>query len=220
MIEGEAGIGKSRLVDEMQGQAEALGLHGAARRGRRDGASSLVPRLAGRCSASCCASTPWPTRRCAAPGCWPALRPDPRLLRLAPLLNDVLPLDLPDNALTTPMSGEVRAGNIRDLLLRLVQMRARQMPLLLLIEDAQWLDSASWALTEAVSARVQDDGWPVLLVLATRPLPDPPPPAYSDLQQAPAVEWLPPGRAAAERHADAGLPAAGGGRAARTGDRR
>jgi tetratricopeptide (TPR) repeat protein len=115
---------------------------------------------------------------------------DPGLVRLAPLLNDVLPLDLPDNALTEPMSGEVRAGNIRDLLLRLVQVRARQMPLLLVIEDAQWLDSASWALVQAVSARLREEVWPVLLALVTRPPPDPLPPAYRDLRQAPGVEWL------------------------------
>jgi class 3 adenylate cyclase/tetratricopeptide (TPR) repeat protein len=190
LIEGDAGIGKSRLIDEMRGQAEALGLPALL------GAGDAVEKAASYHAWRAVFSQLLHLDAVADPAArraqvLAALGTDARLLRLAPLLNDVLPLDLPDNALTSPMSGEVRGGNIRDLLLRLVQARARQMPLLLIIEDAQWLDSASWALTQAVSTRLQEDGWPVLLVLATRPPPDPAPPAYLDLQQAPGVEWIP-----------------------------
>ena len=42
---------------------------------------------------------------------------------------------------------------------------------MLILEDAQWFDSASWALARQVAARVR----PLLLVLATRPPLDPPP---------------------------------------------
>ncbi len=189
IIEGEAGIGKSRLIDEMQGQAEDLGLPVLL------GAGNAVERAASYHAwravfsqlLSLDAVTDPAARRAQVLA---ALGGDPRLAALAPLLNDVLPLDLPDNAQTTRMSGEVRGGNIRDLLLRLVERQAQQTPLLLIIEDAQWLDSASWALAQAVNARLLADGWPVLLVLATRPPPDPAPPAYSDLVQAPNVEQL------------------------------
>ena len=74
VIEGEAGIGKSRLVDEMRPTGRPrwactvlLGAGDAIER------ATLVPRLAGRVSASCSAWTRWPeTRRRAAPRCWPA----------------------------------------------------------------------------------------------------------------------------------------------------
>jgi hypothetical protein len=189
VLEGEAGIGKSRLADEMAGEAEALGLpvlRGAGDAVEKAAAYHAWRAVFGQLLRLDTLSDPAARRA----QVLAQLGDDSALARLAPLLNDVLPLDLPDNALTTPMSEEVRGGNLRDLLLRLVRVRARQMPLLLIIEDAQWLDSASWALVQAVSARLQEEAWPVVLGLVTRPPPDPLPPAYRDLQQAAGVEWL------------------------------
>jgi predicted ATPase len=116
---------------------------------------------------------------------------DPALARLAPLLNSVLPLDLPDNELTAQLTGEVRADNTRQLLLQLLQPTAaipaaRAAPLLIVLDDAHWFDSASWALTRLVVARVR----PLLLVLATRPLVEPLPEDYRRLRQDPATEYL------------------------------
>ena len=48
-------------------------------------------------------------------------------------------------------------------------MPARAAPLLIVLDDAHWFDSASWALTRLVVARIR----PLLLVLATRPLVEP-----------------------------------------------
>ena len=59
-------------------------------------------------------------------------------------------------------------------------------PLLLVLDDAHWFDSASWALARQVVARVR----PLLLVLATRPLVEPLPDDYRRLRQDPATECL------------------------------
>ncbi len=120
------------------------------------------------------------------------LEPDPNLLRLAPLLNVVLPLELPDNDLTEQMAGDVRADNTRRLLLSLLArmpgelaMAARQ-PRLLILEDAHWLDSASWALALQVGREIRS----TLIVIATRPMDEPLPMAYNQLLQAPSTERL------------------------------
>ena len=62
----------------------------------------------------------------------------------------------------------------------------------MVLEDAHWLDSASWALAAPVARRVR----PLLLVLATRPLAEPLPDDYRQLPPGPAAERLrlePPG---------------------------
>lgn len=91
---------------------------------------------------------------------------DPDLVRYAPLLDVVLPPVIPENEFTSAMTGETRGGNIRELLVRLLNHEAAQMPLIIAIEDLHWLDSASWTLLADVHQKVR----PVLLILNTRPL--------------------------------------------------
>jgi len=64
---------------------------------------------------------------------------------LAPLLNTILSLDFPDNELTAQMGEEGRAESTRKLLLGLLQADGNR-PRALVVEDAHWLDSASWKL--------------------------------------------------------------------------
>jgi len=185
IIEGEAGIGKSRLVAEALGQAEAEGVVTLV------GAGDAIER-----------STPYHAWRpvfsrlldlelLSDPEALRAqtltqLQSIPESLHLAPLLNPILSLDFPENELTEQMIGQVRADNTRDLLLRLLQIAASRSPTLLILEDAHWLDSASWALALAVSHRVQ----PLMFVLATRPLPAPLPVEYSQLLGLPFAQRL------------------------------
>jgi predicted ATPase/class 3 adenylate cyclase len=198
IIEGEAGIGKSRLVADLLDQARQLGvtpLLGAGDAIERSSAYhawrpvfSQLFELEG---------TPAPpTEKRAA--VLARLHHDPEMLRLAPLLNAVLPLDFPENESTAQMSGQVRAENTRTLLLDLILTTAREHPTLLVLEDAHWLDSASWALALALAARQQPmPSLPLLLVLVTRPLSDPLPAGLPQLLQAPGtarlyLEMLPP----------------------------
>src|SRR5262249_21309796 len=74
------------------------------------------------------------------------LADQPDQAQLPPLLDAVLPLGLSDTPLTAQMSGEVRADNTRELLLTLLTQIARSESILIALEDAQWFDSASWAL--------------------------------------------------------------------------
>lgn len=95
----------------------------------------------------------------------PRLPLDPELQGLAPLLNAVLPLQLPDNELTSQMSGEARANSTRHLLAAILADSFPKSPgLVLILEDAQWLDSASWALVAQVRLALS----PLLLIVAAR----------------------------------------------------
>ena len=188
IIEGEAGIGKSRLVEDLLGQAQAMSVpfflgagdaieKNAAYHAWRsifwkffglDALSGARPHRGGRLSE---------TQRTHVLAQLTAAGSE--LERLSPLLNAVLPLDLPDSELTIQMSGEVRADNTHKLLVGLLKVRAKATPLLLILEDAHWLDSASWALARLVSRDVS----PLLLVIVTRPLHDPIPAEYTHLRR-------------------------------------
>ncbi|MFL6251513.1 MAG: ATP-binding protein, partial [Actinomycetes bacterium] len=190
MIEGEPGIGKSRLLADLLEQAQARGVRSLT--GAGDAIEKATPYHAWRpvftalFDLAGVDEAEERRRRVLA-----HVQTDPALSRLAPLLNSVLPLELPDNELTAQLTGEVRADNTRELLLQLLQPPAatpagRAAPLLLVLDDAHWLDSASWALARQVVVRVR----PLLLVLATRPLIEPLPDDYRRLRQDPATEYL------------------------------
>lgn len=66
--------------------------------------------------------------------------------RLAPLLNPILGLSIPDNPTTRAMEGQVRADNAHDLLIRVLQAESDQGSVVLFVEDLHWFDSASAAL--------------------------------------------------------------------------
>ncbi|MBM3268203.1 MAG: adenylate/guanylate cyclase domain-containing protein [Candidatus Sericytochromatia bacterium] len=169
VVEGEAGIGKSRLVGDFLERAEAIGVgyligqgdpidHSApfhawrpifegvfgisAKPGDRKQVAELRERVLAKLGA------------------------DTDALARAPLLNAVLPLDLPETDLTRELEDKVRAQNTLDLLVALLGGEARAAPLAIVLDDAQWLDSASWILVAACAARVRR----VLLLVAARPI--------------------------------------------------
>ena len=90
----------------------------------------------------------------------------PEGYRQAPLLNAVLPTPLPENELTSVMNADSRARIARSLLLTMMEAATESTPLLLVLEDAHWMDSASWELAEALVIRLPH----VLLVVSLRPL--------------------------------------------------
>ncbi|MBI3800443.1 MAG: AAA family ATPase [Deltaproteobacteria bacterium] len=168
LIEGEAGIGKSRLIEYLRQEAQGL--------------SVTVLMAAGDAIEQ---STPYHAwrplfvqffKRDALPDDKAARRAHvlseleaalpPELFRFAPLVNAVLPLDFPENELTAQMSRQVRSDNTHSLCTHLLPHLAGAWPLVLLLEDAYWFDSASWSLASRVVQHVH----PVLQVIATRPL--------------------------------------------------
>jgi class 3 adenylate cyclase/tetratricopeptide (TPR) repeat protein len=94
----------------------------------------------------------------------------PELTTWAPLLNDVLDLTLDDSALRD-MTGRPRRENTDRVLVQLLTQAAAREPLLIVLDDCQWMDSASWELVRAVNRSVK----PVMMVLLMRPMSEPPP---------------------------------------------
>jgi tetratricopeptide (TPR) repeat protein len=163
-IEGEAGIGKSRLVGALREQARVRGIRTLI--GSGDAVEAATPYFAWR--EICRQMLNLEERSDAAARrqrVLEQLHSEPELLRWAPLLNGVLSLDLPENEITVQMTGSVRAENIQTLLLRLLQTFVPRAPTVLILEDAHWLDSASWKLAALVRQSVH----PVLLAIVMRP---------------------------------------------------
>ena len=164
VIAGEAGIGKTRLVDELRRQAEASGLTVFIGRGDAIEASTSYHAWRGIFSQMLDLSlmTDLDARR---QHVLDLLEMEDDLLELAPLLNSVLLLDVPDNETTGQLMGQVRADNTVRLLLRLLQDSVARSPKVLVLEDAQWMDTASWVLLTLVLERIQQ----VMVVLVSRP---------------------------------------------------
>ncbi len=87
-----------------------------------------------------------------------------------PLLNSVLDLQFPETPSTRGMSGSSRRASTVELLVALLADAAADSPLLIVLDDIHWFDSASWAVTLAVARKVS----PLLMVLLTRPMLKPP----------------------------------------------
>jgi adenylate cyclase len=83
------------------------------------------------------------------------------LVRL-PLLGDLLDLPVPDNATTAVFDPQLRREALSTLAIEMLRAWAGQCPLLLLMEDAHWLDEASQGLALALSRAIADT--PILLV--------------------------------------------------------
>jgi class 3 adenylate cyclase len=176
-IEGEAGIGKTRLMAELPGQAAQSDL--AILVGAGDALEKNKPYHAWRpiLAQLMAIDTGAPPARQRQWAQEYLARIVPDKIALAPLLNAILPLDLPETSLTAQMAGEVRAGNTYQLVVALLRQEAQQRPILLLVEDAHWLDSASWQLAWQVYQEVQ----PLLLAISLRPFAGAPPAEYGYL---------------------------------------
>jgi class 3 adenylate cyclase/tetratricopeptide (TPR) repeat protein len=170
LIEGEAGIGKSRLAAELIRMAEAeeiLILQGSGEAIEQNSAyHAWRPIFQTLFDLTGVEETAVMRSQVLA-----ALQDQPRLLPRAPLLNVVLPLNLPDNELTGQMQGELRAASVRDLLHSVLVKWCHERidngrALLLLMEDAHWLDSASWALLEQIRRTLTQ----LLIAVVTRPV--------------------------------------------------
>lgn len=184
-ITGEPGIGKSRLVDELVQYASGRAvnvLQGAADAIEKSTPyyawRSIVARLLG------VESITDPEQRSAR--VTESLANEPELGAQASLLNPFLSLDLPDNELTATMVGRVRADNTHALVLRLLERAAGAQPTAVVLEDAHWFDSASWALAHLISRRLPS----LLLVFSTRPLSDSLTPEAQALLQSAETEHL------------------------------
>ncbi len=193
VINGQTGIGKTRLVEDLL--RLALAVSASPLLGVGDAVERSTPyhvwrpifsRLLQLHTSASRESRQNQVLECLTSAA-PENQGDPqRLLKLAPLLNAILPLDLPENELTAQMPSEVRADNTRELLVTLLQKAADESPLLLVLEDAHWFDTASWALAWSVFQSVR----PIFMLITTRPMEEPFPHEYSLMLAEPTVQYL------------------------------
>jgi len=170
-VEGEAGIGKSSMIGELhrlaghRGFAWLLGAapsieRNAPYRAWRPIVASLLEIAPGASGDE--------RQRCAVAAIAEA---DAAYVERAPLLNDVLGFDLPETAITKSYDPQLRREAIASLIGGLLRRRTEASPLVLVLDDAHWLDSASWELTLSAARSLVD--CPALLVLVHRPISDP-----------------------------------------------
>jgi class 3 adenylate cyclase len=114
------------------------------------------------------------------------LASEPDLLPLAPLLNVVLPLGIPENGTTSPLEGEARAANTQHLLVSILRSALTLSPTVVILEDAHWFDSSSLRLALLAAQQIA----PLLLVLSTRPLAEPCPAEFTALLALPSSRRL------------------------------
>lgn len=169
IIQGEAGIGKSRLVRELIRRVRERGWTGLL--GVGQSIEQQTPYHAWRDMFNAFfeleAGTPHATRQTRVQTLVAEIAPDQR--ERLPLLNDLLNLDLPDTPLTAELDPALRRQNLGLLLLSLLHGWARDSQLILVLEDAHWLDSLSWEFLLQVARSLAVVDVPIWLVLSMRP---------------------------------------------------
>ncbi|HLO17434.1 MAG TPA: AAA family ATPase, partial [Anaerolineales bacterium] len=168
LIEGEAGIGKSRIVANFMEQANQKGVR--VLYGEADPVESGTPYYAFRSILESIFNiTGWKDPQTMRENVLLAMAEDQFLLDRAPLLREILPLHWPDNELTSQMSGESRATSIKEVVLHILRRslieNQREVPTVIILDDAQWLDSATWNLIGHINRELPS----ILLIVAMRP---------------------------------------------------
>lgn len=169
-VQGEAGVGKSHLAAVFLEEAQRLGAQVAVGSCQSTGqgvAYGSVGTIARQLLGLTGQAERTPEEQVAhLEALIGGLNPD-WLVRL-PLLGDLLHLPIPDNPTTAAFTPQLRQEALIALALEIVQLRARQRPLLLLIEDVHWIDEASGQLVLALSRVIRESS--ILLLLVHRPV--------------------------------------------------
>ncbi len=149
IIEGEAGIGKSTLLQEFQNYV------------RRKGGVCLP--CAGQSINRNAAYHAWPRFFEKLAGLAPDATANARVSAFSslvadvhdgqarlPLLVDIAHLDIPDSASTAGLIGQARQDAIAELVIDILRMQSSSQQIVICCEDTHWFDSASMALVCAV----------------------------------------------------------------------
>ena len=166
-ISGEAGIGKSRLIGAFVAMAKARGQPVAI------GECPSYGRHAGYLPWRDIWSTlflldevePDDAKVAALERALAAI--DPAFVTRAPLLSGLLDLPISDNALTASFDAKLRKSSLEALLADCLRARAREGPLVIVIEDCHWIDPLSRDLLETLARSIAELA--VLIVAAYRP---------------------------------------------------
>jgi class 3 adenylate cyclase/tetratricopeptide (TPR) repeat protein len=164
MIEGDPGIGKSTLIRQWSRAASAAGIRVLS--GAAESVHSTTPYFVWRPILESLLSLPAATRVEEQRETFAAVCRGKNWESLSPLLEDVLELGIPDNAITAQMTGKSRADSTRELVTGLLAAHSQQKPIAIVLEDCHWMDSASLALALQVAERIA----PGAIILTSRPL--------------------------------------------------
>lgn len=170
LVEGEAGIGKSALAADLINTAQEMNVVAVMGAGEEIDAST--PYHAWRAVLAQLlelSETVDPAQRRAR--VQEALDAPANLEAFLALLNGVLDVDFPDTEQTIAMSPRSRRHQTAGMLVRLLERAAAGSRLLIVLEDVHWLDPSSWELALMVADQVT----PLMLVMTTRPVSNPPP---------------------------------------------
>lgn len=166
-IVAEAGMGKSRLVAEVVREAHALGYHVFGGQAQSFGTNSSYLAWWGVWRAFFALPREATLEEQAAGVGAQLLEIRSDLLPRLPLLGGVLNLTLPENATTRTLDAKLRKSSLESLLVECLRHRAERGPLLIVLEDAHWLDPLSRDLLDVLARGIA--AVPVTLLLATRP---------------------------------------------------
>ena len=164
-IRGEAGVGKSRLVDALARHARASGYDLFS--GACVSYGGSIPYLAWldplRALLDLRPSDEEANRRAKIQAALGAIE----RAEDAPIVADALGVAWADSGWTASLDAQARQHRLFDAVLGLMRHRAARQPLLWVIEDAQWIDPASRDLLDHVARRIDDAA--VTLIVAYRP---------------------------------------------------
>ena len=163
LLEGEAGMGKSTVMNAVEARLAALGLpvlRGSATQSRQAAYQAWGTIMAGALQIG--GITDVEARRDAATRMVAA---EGDLEPLLPLLEQVLPMGLAESPFTAGMDGTSRAEATQELVAGILQRFGGGKTLVLLFDDVQWLDGASWSL---ILNSLPEAGT-VVAILASRP---------------------------------------------------
>ncbi|MBC8161399.1 MAG: AAA family ATPase [Roseiflexaceae bacterium] len=90
--------------------------------------------------------------------------------RFSPLLGEMLGIPIPETQVTRALTPEQRSERLNDLAIETLLATANSQPIALAIEDTHWLDHSSAAMLHQLAERTQRV--PMLLIMTSRPAED------------------------------------------------
>lgn len=164
VVEGEPGIGKTRVLEYLLQQASRSGVPVLVGASDAIGSTSRYHAWRGVFSELMSLPASGTSERTAFALAF-VEEHLPDRVHLAPLLNDAVGVSLEDNDLTRNMRGEVREDNTEDLLIQILAEYTRDRPAILVLEDGHWFDAASGSLL----LRASEESTNMLVVITRRP---------------------------------------------------
>jgi adenylate cyclase len=161
---GEAGIGKSRLLSHVAQLARARGFRVVITRTiefERTSPYHAWPRVLAALATGDENADIESVRR----AILDRLGENETLQPRAPLLNDIAPLGFEESPVTRLMTGQARLKSLHELLAFLIDQCAARSPMLMIFDDAQWLDPSSVIAIVALLAKMPT----LLVIIAARP---------------------------------------------------